>query len=131
VVARTAVARDGALQLWAARSMVNKAKVLEKLGDAAGQAKAYRVLIARFGESGDAALRGRVANACEWLAEAEGRQGRVEAQRAALEQALGRFGTALSEEQRTRMSRELQALKAKALGRMAKQALARVVRRKA
>jgi tetratricopeptide (TPR) repeat protein len=131
VVARTAVARDGALQLWAARSMVNKAKVLEKLGDAAGQAKAYRVLIARFGESGDAALRGRVANACEWLAEAEGRQGRVEAQRAALEQALGRFGTALSEEQRTRMSRELQALKAKALGRMAKQALARVMRRKA
>ncbi|MDM0010288.1 hypothetical protein QTI51_35690 [Variovorax sp. J22G73] len=131
VVARTAVARESALQLWAARSMVNKAKVLEKLGDATGQAKAYRVLIARFGESGDAALRERVANACEWLAEAEGRQGRVEQQRAALEQALGRFGTALSAEQRTRMSRELQALKAKALGRMAKQALARVMRRKA
>ncbi|MGJ7553976.1 tetratricopeptide repeat protein [Variovorax sp. RB3P1] len=131
VVTRTAVAREGALQLWAAKSMINKAKVLKKLGDPAGQAKAYRVLIARFGESGDAALRERVVNACEWLAEAEGQQGRVEAQRTALQLALGRFGTALSAEQRTRMSRELQAVKARALGRMAKQAFDRVVRRKA
>jgi tetratricopeptide (TPR) repeat protein len=131
VIARTAVARENVLQLWAAKSMINKAKALDKLGDTAGQAKAYRVLIARFGDSGDAALRERVANACEWLAEAEGRQGRVEAQRATLEQALGRFGTALSAEQRTRLTRELQALKAKALGRKAKEAFDRVVRRKA
>ncbi|MFM9922302.1 hypothetical protein VLK31_04870 [Variovorax sp. H27-G14] len=131
VVARTAAARASALQLWAAKSLVNKAKVLEKLGDTAGQAEAYRVLIARFGESGDAALRERVANACEWLAEAEGRQGNVASQRAALEQALGRFGTALTAPQRTRMARELQAVKAKALGRMAKQVFDRVVRRKA
>ncbi|MDT4885534.1 hypothetical protein FQZ97_1217740 [compost metagenome] len=111
--------------------MINKAKAFDKMDDLPGQAKTYRVLIARFGESGDAALRGRVANACEWLAEAEGRQGRVVAQREALELALGRFGTALSAEQRTRLTRELQALKAKALGRRAKQAFDRVVRRKA
>jgi len=55
----------------------------------------------------------------------------VEAQRAALEAALGRFGTALSAEQRTRLARELQALKAKALGRKAKEVFGRVVRRKA
>ena len=130
VIARTAMARDSALQLWAAKSLINKAKAFDKMDDAAGQAKAYRVLIARFGESGDAALRGRVANACEWLAEAEGRQGRVAAQREALELALGRFVTALSAEQRTRLKRELQALKTKALGRRAKQAFDRVVRRK-
>ncbi len=130
-IARTAVARESALQLWAAKSMINKAKVLEKLGDPAGQAKAYRVLIARFGDSGDAALRERAANAGEWLAEAEGRQGRTEAQRAALEDTLARFGTAMSSEQRTRMTRELQALKARAFGKMAKQAFGRVVRRKA
>ena len=130
-ITRTAAARENVLQLWAAKAMINKAKALDKMGDPAGQAKAYRVLIARFGESGDAALRERVANACEWLAEAEGRQGRVEAQRAVLEQALGRFGTALSADQRTRLTRELQALKAKALGRKAKQAFDRVVRRKA
>jgi tetratricopeptide (TPR) repeat protein len=130
-VARTTGAREGTLQLWAAKSMINKAKALDKLGDPVGQAKAYRALIARFGDTGDAALRERVANACEWLAEAEGRQGRVEAQRAALEAALGRFGTALSAEQRTRLTRELQALKAKAFGRAAKQAFDRVVRRKA
>lgn len=130
VIARTAMARDSALQLWAAKSMINKAKAFDKMDDLPGQAKAYRVLIARFGESGDVALRGRVANACEWLAEAEGRQGRVAAQRAALEQALGRFGTALSPEQRTRLKRELQALKTRALGRRAKQAFDRVVRRK-
>lgn len=111
--------------------MINKAKALDKLGDPAGQVKAYRALIARFGDSGDAALRERVANACEWLAEAEGRQGRVEAQRAALEAALGRFGTALSAEQRARLARELQALKARALGRKAKEVFGRVVRRKA
>jgi len=131
VIARTAMARDSALQLWAAKSMINKAKAFDKMDDLPGQAKAYRVLIARFGESGDAGLRGRVANACEWLAEAEGRQGRVAAQREALEQALGRFGTALSAEQRTRLKRELQALKTKALGRRAKQAFDRVVLRKA
>jgi len=130
-ITRTAAARDNVLQLWAAKAMINKAKALDKMGDPAGQAKAYRLLIARFGESGDAALRERVANACEWLAEAEGRQGRVDAQRAVLEQALGRFGTALSADQRTRLTRELQALKAKALGRKAKQAFDRVVRRKA
>ncbi|CAA2101907.1 tetratricopeptide repeat protein [Variovorax paradoxus] len=130
-ITRTAAARENVLQLWAAKAMINKAKALDKMGDPAGQAKAYRLLIARFGESGDAALRERVANACEWLAEAEGRQGRVEAQRAVLEQALGRFGTALSADQRTRLMRELQALKAKALGRKAKQAFDRVVRRKA
>jgi len=130
-ITRTAAARENVLQLWAAKAMINKAKALDKMGDPAGQAKAYRLLIARFGESGDAALRERVANACEWLAEAEGRQGRVEAQRAVLEQALGRFGTALSADQRTRLTRELQALKAKALGRKAKQAFDRVVRRKA
>jgi len=131
VIGRTAVARESTLQLWAAKSMINKAKALEKLGDTAGQAKAYRVLMARFGDSGDVALRERVANAGEWLAEAEGRQGRTEAQRAALEDTLGRFGTAMSPEQRTRMTRELQALKAKALGRKAKEAFDRVVRRKA
>jgi len=130
-IARTSSAREGTLQLWAAKSMINKAKALDKLGDPAGQIKAYRTLIARFGDSGDAALRERVVNACEWLAEAEGRQGRVEAQRAALEAALGRFGTALSAEQRTRLTRELQALKAKALGRKAKEVFGRVVRRRA
>jgi len=130
-IARTTGAREGTLQLWAAKSMINKAKALDKLGDPAGQVKAYRALIARFGDSGDAALRERVANACEWLAEAEGRQGRVEAQRAALEAALGRFGTALSAEQRARLARELQALKARALGRKAKEVFGRVVRRKA
>jgi|GEM_PF-554727 len=130
-IARTSGAREGTLQLWAAKSMINKARALDKLGDAAGQIKAYRTLIARFGDSGDAALRERVVNACEWLAEAEGRQGRVEAQRAALEAALGRFGTALSTDQRTRLARELQALKARALGRKAKEAFDRVVRRRA
>ncbi|WP_295977821.1 tetratricopeptide repeat protein [uncultured Variovorax sp.] len=130
-IARTSGAREGTLQLWAAKSMINKARALDKLGDAAGQIKAYRTLIARFGDSGDAALRERVVNACEWLAEAEGRQGRVEAQRAALEAALGRFGTALSTDQRTRLARELQALKARALGRKAKEVFGRVVRRRA
>ncbi len=54
---------EGTLQLWAAKSMINKAKALDKLGDPVGQAKAYRALIARFGDTGDAALRERVANA--------------------------------------------------------------------
>lgn len=129
VIARVGTGGENALQLWAAKAMINKARALDKLGNPDGQAEVYRQLIARFGDSGDAALRERVANASEWLAETEGRRGNVESQRAALEDALGRFGTAMSSGQRARMARELSSLKARAIGRMARDGLKALLRR--